>query len=241
MLFFATARLRAMVPPYRRRYSLSAATGGVVTVCAWLATMCAAHGAAAEPVTSIRVEERDDLTVAVTVEVSGAPTFQVFRIPGRDAFAVELPGSDLRDANRALAQDKIVLQRAIVDPGREPPRVMVEFFDEVDYDARSEKGRLEVIFRPLSGHAALRKAHELRFAQAEGRRQTEDALAEARRVLAKERAAVKQVSLELTDLKSSVAAVAKTRAALEQAVAEEQRALSAAKSQNDDLKRATAR
>ncbi|MFZ9889533.1 MAG: hypothetical protein ACO3JL_18715, partial [Myxococcota bacterium] len=48
-------------------------------------------------------------------------------------------------------------------------------------------------------------------------------------------------ALELTDLKSSVAAVAKTRSSLEQAVAEEQDALSAAKSQNDDLKRATAR
>jgi hypothetical protein len=134
---------------------------GVATFTAVLAALFVSTLArAGGPVDAIGVQETAKLDVVVTVKAAAAPTFQVFRLPGQDAFAVELPGADVAPAGFRAPAPGILLEGADLSPatGGRPARIVVRFHGEVDYEAKTSGGTLTVRFVPLGDRAALRAA-----------------------------------------------------------------------------------
>lgn len=201
--------------------------------------------ARAEGVHEVRVEERPSLEVVVTVKGGRAPTFQVFRLPGQDAFAVELPGAQLARAATDLGRSGVLLERASVEAeARNAPRVVVRFFGEVDYDAKTQGGTLVVTFTPLGDKAALRQAWSQRKSESDARASARHELEETKRKLEEQRRAylamVKDFEERQAKEKAALAAVeersAQARAGLanlEQRKSDEEKRLEALVKQRD--------
>lgn len=152
----------------RRRDDVS--LGGIAAFGTVMAAVFASTLARAEPVSEVRVQEQPSLDVVVTVKGSRAPTFQVFRLPGQDAFAIELPGANLARAATELGTSGVVLERASVEAeARNAPRVVVRFHGDVDYDAKTQGSTLVVTFTPLGDKAALRQAFHERRSESDAR------------------------------------------------------------------------
>lgn len=182
--------MRPLAPPHakphlaRLRSRRDVGNGGLTFFCALFATLVLTSVARAAPVQEVTVRETGDLAVKVRVVGTKAPTFQVFRLPGRDAFAVELPGADVSGVRAELAGEAVFLESAKLEKSG-TPRVVVHFHGEVDYDASTKGGTLEVVFSPLGDRAALRKAAAERRARTDQRnsaqadlRRTNERLAE---------------------------------------------------------------
>lgn len=182
---------RSSLPHLRRlRRRDDVGLGGVAAFGTVVAAVFASTLARAEPVSEVRVQEQPSLDVVVTVKGDRAPTFQIFRLPGQDAFAIELPGADLARAKTELGADGVLLERASVDAqARAAPRVVVRFHGDVDYDAKSQGGTLVVTFTPLGDKGALKQAWQDRRSETDARSSAQKELAETARKLDEQRRA----------------------------------------------------
>jgi hypothetical protein len=180
-------------------------SGGIAVFGAAFIAVMLSSTAQAAPVSEVVVSEQPNLDVTVEVKASAAPTFQIFRLPGQDAFAVELPGADLSSARKRLGRDGVLLERATVEAGSGAPRVVVRFHGEVDYDAKTRGGALHVVFSPLGDKQALKRA-------ADERRGRKDARAQAERDLSQTQARIDQAMQQQQQAEQQLAAKRKTAA-----------------------------
>jgi hypothetical protein len=158
---------RSSLPHLRRlRSREDVGTGSTLLLSTVIAAFVISSVAkAAGLVERVQVVETPGLDVQVTVRGERAPTFQVFRLPGQGAFAIELPGADLSRALKELGGAQVLFAAAEVDGKSATPRVVLRFFGEVDYDARASGPDLHITFHPLGDKAALRAAYALRQGQ----------------------------------------------------------------------------
>jgi hypothetical protein len=158
------------------------------------------------PPKALRVEETADLDVLLTVDAKDAPTFQVFQVPGRKSFVVELPGLALDPAALEKSGNGVLLDDAHVEPAQKggPGRVVLAFADEVDYDAGTKGGELRIVFRHAGDKHALIEAHQKRLAELEQKKLAQlEAQKHADEIAAQEKADVEKKQRDEDDKKAA--------------------------------------
>ena len=198
--------------------------------------------AAESTVSALVVEESADHDVILTVEATQAPTFQVFRVPGQAHYVVELPGVRLGSALQTRGPGVLLLDATVEEANKSsPPRLLLSFADDVDYDAQARGATLEVRFthhgdkRALVAAAEQRKekAKKEREAALSALRQAEErklASAEAERRAESERLAAAEKKRQEEEAKRIAALEAKRKADEERlATAEKKRQAEEAK------------
>ncbi len=188
-MLLARPRSRSSLPHLRRlRRRDDVGLGGVAAFGTVLAAVLFSTLARAEPVSEVRVSEQPSLDVVVTIKGSRAPTFQIFRLPGQDAFAIELPGTDVSRASKDLGKHGVLLEESAVDvPARGAPRVVLRFYGDVDYDAKSDGSTLRVVFTPLGDKGALKRAWQARRTESDARSSAKKDLEDTTRKLEQQR------------------------------------------------------
>lgn len=217
--------------------------GGVAAFGAALLVVLVSTVARADTqVRAVEVRETDAAEVVVSVGADKAPTFQIFRVPGERTYAIELPGSVLDKAALAAPDDGALLANARVDAAgnRGAPRVVLRFHGDVDYDARTKRGRLEVVFSPLGDPAKLKAAFAERSrGKSKAAPASEDA---ATRALADRRRALEAEARALEDRRvaeqRAVDSLLKRKADLEASLASLEKRLTVVEVQRGEAERA---
>lgn len=140
---------------------------GAALYCAMLlglvVTTLLADTSHANRVERVALHAQSDDGVTLRLLAESPPAFQVFRIPGENTFALELPGSSLRDTQLEGPDDHPVLAQVRLDPrGKGTSRVVLRFLADVDYEASAKGRELELRFRALRDVTALRAAYQER-------------------------------------------------------------------------------
>ena len=118
-----------------------------------------ADSAHANRVERVALNSQADSGITLRVLAERPPAFQVFRIPGENTFALELPGSSLRGTRLERPDDHPVLAQVRLDKHQKGnSRVVLRFLADVDYEANAQGRELEIRFQPLRDISALKAA-----------------------------------------------------------------------------------